>query len=435
MNIQDRINVFEILFEELQDTNSRIDKEQIIKTFEKNYPELKEDWTVILETLDGKYPIGWTFQPADKMYKDCTFEKVASMIRYLFNFKDTPGGLTAENRQIAERIIGEYGSFIAPIVNRTLRLGIGKSLLAKSDLTPMLAKKYEGQSLRDDVYVTEKLDGNRCIASYDGHKWNFTSRNGKKMNVDFDMTGLFENFVYDGEVMSTEQTELSIKRCNAIKDTTFIHCNTQEAQLMFNKTSGLINSHGTKKGLVYNIFDIIAPMKYKHRRVCLDDIEKTSEDVRIVPVLYKGKDTEQINKLLDTICEMGGEGVMLNAQNRIYEHKRTDALLKYKQVQHCDMKVIGVYPGEGKYTDMCGGIHCEMITDDGKIVECRVGSGLSDAQRELWYDNPYEICDKIVEIAYHEMTQDRNSIGSKYYSLRFPRLISIREDKSDTSEY
>lgn len=434
MNMQDRINVFEMLFEELQDTNSRIDKEQIIKTFEKNYPELKEDWTVILETLDGKYPIGWTF-PTTTIYTETeNFIDIASIIRFLVDWKNDKG-LSIDAQKFAELRVGAVGSFIAPIVNRTLRLGIGKSLLTKSDLTPMLAKKYEGQSLQDDVYVTEKLDGNRCIASHDGNKWNFTSRNGKKMNVDFDMAGLSKSFVYDGEVMSIEQTELSIKRCNAIKDTTFIHCNTQDAQLMFNKTSGLINSHGTKKALVYNIFDIIVAMKYKYRRACLDEMEKTSEDVRIVPVLYKGKDTERINKLLDTICEMGGEGIMLNAQNRMYEHKRTDALLKYKQVQHCDMKVTGVYAGEGKYTDMCGGIHCEMITDDGKIVECRVGSGLSDAQRELWYDSPHEIFGKIVEIAYHEMTQDRNSIGSKYYSLRFPRLIRVRKDKSDTSEY
>ena len=427
MNIQDRINVFEILFEELQDTNSRIDKEQIIKTFEKNYPELKEDWTVILETLDGKYPIGWTFQPADKMYKDCTFEKVASMIRYLFNFKDTPGGLTAENRRIAERTIGEHGSFIAPIVNRTLRLGIGKSLLAKSDLTPMLAKKYEGQSLRDDVYVTEKLDGNRCIASHDGSKWNFTSRNGKDMKVNFDMTGLPTEYIYDGEVMSTEQTTRSIDRCNAIINRRGKFLKTGDEQELFSKTSGIINSHAVQKDIVYNIFDIVSDLPYSSRREILDEIRVLPSRVRVIPVLYVGRTTERINELLDKMCAMGGEGIMLNLANRPYEHKRTDALLKYKQVQYCDMRVIDVFEGKGKYEGMCGGLICYMITDDGREITCEVGTGLSDQQRWDWGRDKTQIIGKIVEVGYHEITH--------LSSLRFPRLIRVRDDKEETSEY
>lgn len=426
MNIQDRINVFEILFEELQDTNSRIDKEQIIKTFEKNYPELKEDWTVILETLDGKYPIGWTFQPADKMYKDCTFEKVASMIRYLFNFKDTPGGLTAENRRIAERTIGEHGSFIAPIVNRTLRLGIGKSLLTKSDLTPMLAKKYEGQSLQDDVYVTEKLDGNRCIAYYDGDKWQFKSRNGKDMKVSFDMTGLPTEYIYDGEIMSVEQTTRSIDRCNAIINGGKFS-KTGDEQELFSKTSGIINSHAVQKDIVYNIFDIVSDLPYSSRREILDEIGVRPSRVRVVPVLYVGRNTKRINELLDKMCMMGGEGTMLNLANRPYEHKRTDALLKYKQVQYCDMCVIDVFEGKGKYEGMCGGLICYMITDDGREITCEVGTGLSDQQRWDWGRDKTQIIGKIVEVGYHEITH--------LSSLRFPRLIRVRDDKEETSEY
>lgn len=428
MNIQDRINVFEILFEELQDTNSRIDKEQIIKTFEKNYPELKEDWTVILETLDGKYPIGWTFQPADKMYKDCTFEKVASMIRYLFNFKDTPGGLTAENRRIAERTIGEHGSFIAPIVNRTLRLGIGKSLLTKSDLTPMLAKKYDGSELRcNAVYVTEKLDGNRCLAYYDGDKWRFKSRNGKDMKVNFDMTGLPTEYIYDGEVMSTEQTTRSIDRCNAIINRRGKFLKTGDEQELFSKTSGIINSHAVQKDIVYNIFDIVSDLPYSSRREILDEIRVLPSRVRVIPVLYVGRTTERINELLDKMCAMGGEGIMLNLANRPYEHKRTDALLKYKQVQYCDMRVIDVFEGKGKYEGMCGGLICYMITDDGQEITCEVGTGLSDQQRWDWGRDKTQIIDKIVEVGYHEITH--------LSSLRFPRLIRVRDDKEETSEY
>ena len=273
MNLGERIQIFELFFDMLQSTNSRIEKEHEVKIFENTYPELKEDWTYILETLDGKHPIGWTFIPRIDMCADTYAEAVRlkgikDMIIYCEGAKDKTFATT--NR--VEMVIGIYGVFLAPIVNRTLRLGIGKSLLAKTDITPMLAKKYEGGFLTGDFVVTEKLDGNRCVAAFnkDKNKWEFYSRSGKPMKVDFEMNGLDPDLIYDGEVMSKEQTDLSEQRYQSIaNDTDFAH-ETFDAQLMFNKTSGLINSHSpNKKGLVYNVFDIISADPYHERRVNL----------------------------------------------------------------------------------------------------------------------------------------------------------------------
>ena len=61
MNLLERFTIFDFLFEELTDTNSRNDKELIINTFKKDYPELQDDLNYIFETLAGKHPIGWTF--------------------------------------------------------------------------------------------------------------------------------------------------------------------------------------------------------------------------------------------------------------------------------------------------------------------------------------------------------------------------------------
>jgi hypothetical protein len=157
MNLDERIQVFDLLFDALQSTNSRIEKEQEVKIFLDTYPELKEDWVYILETLDGKHPIGWTFRPffdpADGYYTERRqIHSIKDMIRFCEYTPDKSITSTAK----AERVMGPYGDFLAPIVNRTLRLGIGKSLLEKSDITPMLAKKYEGGFLSGDFVVTEK---------------------------------------------------------------------------------------------------------------------------------------------------------------------------------------------------------------------------------------------------------------------------------------
>jgi DNA ligase-1 len=435
MTLEERVQIFDCFFDLLQSTSGRLAKEQAVTVFESTYPELKEDWVYILETLNGQHPIGWTFVArANPNEMGRSFETIKDMIVYC----ETLGNKSQLYTGDRERGINMYGDFLAPIVNRTLRLGIGKSLLEKTNITPMLAKKYEGKPLRGDVFVTEKLDGNRCIASFNHmtDEWEFYSRSGKPMKVWFDMTGLNTDYIYDGEVMSLAQTELSHKRSLSIFDEKIAQdIDTEQAQLLFNKTSGLINSKGPKTGLIYNIFDIIIDKPYVIRRVILEEHLPVSNDVRILPVLYCGDDVTVVNNLLDKIIQMGGEGVMLNVASRLYENKRTDALLKYKQVKHIDMRVVNVYGGAGKYEGLIGGLHCYIKTDDGKEIFCDVGSGLSDEQRVRWAENPLDIIGSIVTVGYHELTQSSVEIGSKNYSLRFPRLITVRRDKDTTSEY
>lgn len=434
MNLAERCSTFNVLFYELQHTNSRITKENILGYFKHVNPELQDDLNYIFETLAGKHPIGWTFvaRPKDGLPPYKTIKEVIQACEKL-----TPKAFY--NTFKLETELGAIGLMIEDILNRTLRLGIGNSQLDKSDLTPMLAKKYEGQMLHNDVFVTEKLDGNRCIAHYDGEKWCFTSRSGKPLNVNFNMTGMDTDLIYDGEIMSTQQTLLSTARYDAIiKDLTLskFGYDTKKSQLLFNETSGLINRHGEKSGLVYNIFDVISDAHYEMRRQMLEVVDFShTEDIRLLPVLYVGSDHNKISTLLGAVIQMGGEGIMLNVHNRGYDHKRSDALLKYKEVQFIDMRVIGIIPGSGKYIGLVGALSCYIKTDDGKETFCHVGTGLSDAQREQWTVDPMQIIGKIVQVGYHELTQDRAYIGTKVYSLRFPRFVKVRDDKNETSEY
>ena len=126
---------------------------------------------------------------------------------------------------------------------------------------------------------------------------------------------------------------------------------------------------------------------------------------------------------------------MINLGSGIYSHKRTDQLLKFKQVQSMDMIVSSIQEGNGKYEYMVGAINCFCNTDDGKSVEVSVGSGLSDEQRADWMLHPEKIIGKVVEIQYFSISQDSKNKGTNKYSLRFPRLKGVRTDKSTTSQY
>lgn len=431
MKLEQRFEMFDKIIEDLQSTNSRLEKEQIISSIP---GELKDDWQYILEILAGKHKLGYTYRMtraelgAD-MYYEMTFKEY---IQPLFepmksnNFTDLNTILAMNHCQYRQDLI-------ASIVNRTLRLGIGPSQLPKDGLAPMLAKKFEDVKLRDEVYyATEKLDGNRCTARYNGSKWLFTSRNGKPLKVNIDMGDLPTDVVYDGELLSPQQTYDSERMFDALMTGTLIPKYTGK----FNTTSGLINSKATNKKLVYNMFDIMADGEtYGTRRSYLDSLKPNSSQTRIVPVLAKINCNHEstIMHMLDILTSAGAEGLMLNRGSADYQHKRTADLIKVKNTYTMDMLVKDCEYGNGKYDGMVGALKCVAITEDGKHIEASIGTGLSDEQRAIWADDPALIIGKIVEVSYFSMSQSSGTYGTKLYSLRFPRLKRVRYDKEITS--
>lgn len=438
LTLSERIGYMEYIFSMLQNTSSINEKRDIINDISTDY---REDFEYILEILSGKHKLGYTYYriSADdnniplvkrwltiKQYLEPLFEPI--------NTKD----LSYENIRNAIDQVKWFSYFIEPIVNRTLRLGIGKSVLPKDGLSTMLAKNADNgiKPDKNGYFITEKLDGNRCIARFDGVEWKFTSRNGKEMYVDIDMSGLPKYYVYDGELLSTNQTANSIsmmERYNNNENPVKIYTNE------FNATSGMINRHSKDKRLIYNIFDIMHDdTSYSSRRDELNFISKnlaSSLDIRILPTIKHYKTIQDlmdnIYTDLDFVTECGAEGLMINLASGDYLHKRTDQLLKLKKVKTMDLKVIDIQDGTGKYECLVGSLYCEGKTDTGELVKCYVGSGLSDEQRLNWMLHPEQIIGKIVEIAYFSLSQNKNSVNE--YSLRFPRFKQIRKDKTEVS--
>ena len=438
MNLQQRIDYLTYVFELLQDTNSRSEKEQIVKDIKE---EVREDFDFVIECLTGRHKFGYTYKKIPYVYNSTIFEmSVKSVLLFLLS-PARQNDLSTGNIYAYVSLTTNWYDFFEPIVNRTLRLGIGESLIEKSIIAPMLAKKFEGdvKFAKDGYFVTEKLDGNRCIASWDGVKWNFTSRNGKEMHVNFDMSGMDKRYVYDGEVLSPLQTNNSRKLEGMIFGR--VDCDFKSDETDFNYTSGMINRHTTDKKLVYNIFDIVdTNSSYVDRRLELEkfNVIDVGPDVRIVPVLAHYKTADDLKtdvwRLLNKVTDTGAEGLMINLANSNYLNKRTDQLLKLKKVYTMDMKVTDWSYGTGKYENMLGNLYCEAMFE-GKIVTCCVGTGISDVQREQWALYPGDIVGQIVEVSYFSLSQESVNRGTNKYSLRFPRLKRVRTDKNDTSNY
>ena len=437
MTLSERVNAFKTIFYDLQSTNSLNMKRSIVDEIP---DELKEDFEFILECLAGKHIFGYRFETLGTIRNDGDVRNENNTIKDVLLFLLEPyemKDLTNYNIKKYVSQVSKWYNFFALIVDRTLKLGIGKSLLQSDDLTVMLAKKYEGK-LRNDkhgYFITEKLDGNRCVAHYNGVCWVFTSRNGKEMHVNFDMSGLPKEYVYDGEILSPQQTKLS----NSIYEHIIHSKNIEQIDVSFNSTSGLINRHDTNKQLVYNIFDIMYDdVPYIERREVLNSLMPTSSNVRILPVLCHTKNQIEVfdfaNDIMSTVVNAGGEGVMINLGNEKYQHKRTDGLLKFKPVYSMDMVVEDIEYGSGKYEGLVGALVCKVVKDN-KVITCKVGTGLSDIQRAAWCTNPGLILDKIVEVGYFSVSQNSSDFGTNRYSLRFPRLVKVRNDKKETSVY
>ena len=433
MTLQERIDYLSYVFELLQSTSSRNEKELIIKDIKS---EVKEDFDYVIECLAGKHKFGYKYYKTIPCFQFGELSKLS--VKDILLYLQTPilqNDLSNANIGTYVQTTNQWYDFLEPIVNRTLKLGIGNSLLDKTDVSPMLAKKYEGQILNDKngIFITEKLDGNRCIAQYVNDKWIFTSRNGKEMYVDFDMKYFDKNKIYDGEVMSEQQTLESVLRYNR---------QGINIEGSFNKTSGLINRHTLDKKVVYNVFDIVDKnTPYYERRAELNDMVSKHDEfkyfdivnnVRILPVFQIGLDN--ITDSLDYITTTGGEGLMINLGSAYYQQKRTSDLLKLKKVQTMDLKVIDWEYGNGKYEGMLGYLVCEGEYQGNKI-SCKVGTGISDEQRESWALHPELILGNIIEVAYFSLSQNTNTIGTKIYSLRFPRLKKVRYEKTESSEY
>jgi DNA ligase-1 len=118
------------------------------------------------------------------------------------------------------------------------------------------------------------------------------------------------------------------------------------------------------------------------------------------------------------VISKGGEGVILkDIDSGYFFGKRNDRMLKIKEEVTKDLQVVGMVKGEGKYSDTLGAL---LVRDKNGITHTI--SGMTDGQRELWWENPLLIQGKVVEVKAMKELPDG--------SLREPRFKCIREDKT-----
>jgi DNA ligase-1 len=423
------------MIESLKQTNSTKDKELILSKYE-GFKEV-EKFLYYLYNPHLKY--GISESKLDEIEGSMKNAKEEFVFPDLYSFlvhlsisninDDLRGQIGILLNLIDDKKIKEL---VKCLLIKDLKVGLGIKTVNKifKNLIPthevQLAKKYEpGKTkLKDKFFVTEKLDGIRCTAYFEGNELKIKTRQGK------DITGLVEI-----EKVLMDQKE---KWDRNILDGELISIGSSPEDVYKHTMEKVQNKNEAKTGVQFKVFDIVplgdfvskkSTIPYDDRRSKLLSLENSlfgySEFIKLVPVLYEGKDENEILPLLDKVVSEGKEGLMINL-DKPYEFKRTANLLKVKKMHTMDLEVVGFEEGTGKNKNNLGAL---LVNFKGNKVG--VGSGLTDSLRKEIWENKEKYLGRIAEIQYFEISKDKNGIES----LRFPVLKTFREEGKEVSYY
>jgi len=312
------------------------------------------------------------------------------------------------------------------VVLKNLRCGVQVGTIKKTwpDLVPefevQLANLLKVKTDKENKHVVEiltkvkypvgfepKLDGFRLVAMKRSGEVKLFTRNGSPvLNLPLLAKVLeearYDDFVLDGEIFGTD----------------------------FDLTSSVMLSDKNLKDetqLSYYVFDAIpvadwisqkCGLTFKERRSKLAEILMNIEHNRVQAVL--GKDVEsdaEMIEMYENFLSEGWEGGMVKDLDGLYNHKRSDSIMKLKPFSTHDGVITGWYEGHSgsKWEGLFGGFYV-LLTNG---VTTKVGGGFKEAQRHEFFSNgPSSYKGKIAEVEGQLLTSDGK--------IRFPRFKRFR---------
>lgn len=260
---------------------------------------------------------------------------------------------------------------------------------------PMLANKFtdRGDKLTYSVYCQPKYNGNRCLFQ-NGTAW---SRKGKYMipEVIQHLTIDTQGHILDGELMLPGNVLL------------------QESMTAIKKYRPELSPK-----LLYHVYDVVIPDKtFGERYKVLKKIFQSNinSSVLLVPT-FVANNEEEVLEFHKQFVEQGFEGTMIRDDSEGYRiGYRSNQLLKLKDFQDAEWKIVGIEEGLGKFVGTPIFV-CE--TKDGNQFNC-TPNGTMEYRKELWA-NRKNLINKYLTIQYQELSKENIPL--------FPVGIDIRDD-------
>lgn len=425
--------IFEII-QELGADRSRLYKEAILKreidndllerVFRYALDPFKQFWIRKIPKYTNTQPsihLGYALDQLDRLH---TREFTGNAgIEHL---KSILSSLDAADAKVVELIIAKD-------------MDCGVSIGTIDKIWPDLVKTYPvmlasafNQKLLDKltypVLVQQKLDGLRFNAIVKDGKASYYSRNGRTIDLNGELEKQFvelaggRNVVFDGELvfMNPDWTKyLDRKTSNglgnkAIKGT----LSAKDAQYACVELWDVISLDNFETGFC----GVPYSTRFGELSCAVALLDQKPSRIRVAHT-ESAENQDQILEIYSKHLSYGHEGVIVKEHKLAWQPDRVKNQIKLKNESVCELRVVGIQPGTGKYEGMIGALLCE--SEDG-VIKVAVGSGLKDDQRLI---DVYT--GKIISVKYNERIT--NKAGDQ--SLFLPIFDQLREDKdvADTS--
>ena len=271
------------------------------------------------------------------------------------------------------------------------------------------AKKVKKFQLSSPYAIMEKINGWYLTIDYLEGKWgNLTSSAGREVPSLMELSSQFKmqkgfignlRFIFEGIIpglpFHTMNGLFNRKVDQAPNVKLYLHdiINLDQLSLPFNKRYS--------NAIVYN-----------------DLFTVTFENqIKLLPILSETEKEATFYYWFDKLTSEGKEGIVAKQLSAPYHPgKRNSTMLKLKEEVEVDWLVVSVASGKEKYSETTGTIVCKSKT--GIIQKV---SGMSDKERDIWFEEPGRIIGKVVKIK--AMSKLPN--GTLYQ----PRYVCVREDK------
>ena len=304
------------------------------------------------------------------------------------------------------------------------------SVKDKKFYEPMLAHTYEKNKteLKFPVFTQPKLDGIRCIISKENGKLIAKTRNGRQIDsiphILRDVQTLFgqdDNLILDGELYNHDLKE-NFNKITSLVRKQKPQRTSSDTEASFDKKEADFEEHlnESSKLIQYWIYDspriagFAEDMDFSVRQETLSTLLSFSSSVVLVP-------TTEVHALhsLDNIYERyladGYEGKMIRL-DKPYENKRSKSLLKRKEFQDAEYKVLDIDEGNGNRKGTAKHLVC-ICSKTNKVFHSNIKGDFEYLKEIL--ENKDNYIGKYATIKYFQLTPDGIP--------RFPYALSFRD--------
>lgn len=254
-------------------------------------------------------------------------------------------------------------------------------MLATNFTDPLRRKHAMVQAAPDgELYSQPKLDGVRCIAT----QRTLQSRKGRPIvsvphiqeALEY-IFALYPNAICDGELYNHELKDdfnQIIELCRKGKPTEedFLE---SKAKIFYYIYDGLLL--GPNDGAVFSLRE--RRLDEVRGELYSQGIDLDALGIRFVPSV-RVRTLEEVNGLYDTYLEAGYEGQMLRI-NGPYEQKRSAYLIKRKEFDDAEYKVLKIYEGVGNRSGQAGFV--ELRDARGKTFKAGIKGDLAFRKKLL----------------------------------------------------